>query len=335
MEKMKYISLLLFFVAGCSFSQENVTTDHVHYFSGTMEELQTKAGKEKKPYIVDFYTDWCGYCKKLDATTFRDPNVVEMMNSGFITYKLNAEKRVGRSMARKHQVKGYPTLIIFNHDHTVLKIVPGYYGAQDFLNIIKPYAVKSKKAVRENTQVVEKTDIYKTEKKKYYEALTKDIEESYAVRKKNLISLAREYSKAEKEFDFENLLTDLTEKDNVSEALLKIHYHLAVNRLDKAKTLIIQLASEEQLSTEELHLFTLIYYINNQVDTQVLKWINQAYNEEKTYEIVDTKVAIHVALKELKDAKTAYKKAKKIASKSKDAILLDRVALLDKLIQAS
>jgi len=42
----------------------------------SMSEAQEKFAKEKRPILVDLYTDWCGWCKRLDATTYKDPEVV-------------------------------------------------------------------------------------------------------------------------------------------------------------------------------------------------------------------------------------------------------------------
>src|SRR5580700_4172641 len=47
-------------------------------------------GPKKKKIFVDIYTDWCGWCKRLDATTYQDPKVVKYVNDNFYAVKLNA-----------------------------------------------------------------------------------------------------------------------------------------------------------------------------------------------------------------------------------------------------
>ena len=49
--------------------------------------------ESKKFIFIDIYTDWCGWCKKMDASTFKDKAVIEYMNKHFYAVKMNAETK--------------------------------------------------------------------------------------------------------------------------------------------------------------------------------------------------------------------------------------------------
>jgi len=49
--------------------------------------------ENKKFIFIDIYTEWCGWCKKMDATTFMDPAVIEYMNKHFYAVKMDAETK--------------------------------------------------------------------------------------------------------------------------------------------------------------------------------------------------------------------------------------------------
>lgn len=57
----------------------------------SMEEAIELQKKVPKPIFVDIYTDWCGWCKKMDVSTFKDPNIVQYLNNNFYAVKLDAE----------------------------------------------------------------------------------------------------------------------------------------------------------------------------------------------------------------------------------------------------
>jgi uncharacterized protein YyaL (SSP411 family) len=59
----------------------------------TMEQAIKANKTNKKKFFIDVYTDWCGWCKRMDATTFSDPAVAAYINSNFHPVKFNAEQK--------------------------------------------------------------------------------------------------------------------------------------------------------------------------------------------------------------------------------------------------
>ncbi len=59
----------------------------------TWDEAIELNKKEPKKLFIDLYTDWCGWCKRMDATTFKDPKVVAHMNANYYAIKFDAEQK--------------------------------------------------------------------------------------------------------------------------------------------------------------------------------------------------------------------------------------------------
>lgn len=57
----------------------------------TLKEALAKNKTEPRPIILDFYTDWCGWCKHMMKTTYADPGLASYINSYFYPAKFDAE----------------------------------------------------------------------------------------------------------------------------------------------------------------------------------------------------------------------------------------------------
>lgn len=69
-------------------SQNNNDIDWI-----TFEQLEDSLSQKPKKVFIDFYTDWCTYCKKMDKVTFTDTAVISKLNSDYYAIKMNAESR--------------------------------------------------------------------------------------------------------------------------------------------------------------------------------------------------------------------------------------------------
>lgn len=102
--------------------------------------------KEKKKYIVDVYTEWCGWCKVMDKKTFTDAGVQEYLNENFHMIKFDAEQkdaitfkgriydwkaggRNGYNTLAKELLgnrMSYPTMVYLDENMNKIKAIPGY-----------------------------------------------------------------------------------------------------------------------------------------------------------------------------------------------------------------
>jgi thioredoxin-related protein len=115
----------------------------------TIQEATEKAKIEKRKVYIDVYTNWCGWCKHMDSTTFRVPAVVQYLNEHYYAVKLNAEQTeeiVFRNKIYRFQ-KGsgrgvhelatellgnrlsYPTSVFLDEGFNVIQPLGGYLDA--------------------------------------------------------------------------------------------------------------------------------------------------------------------------------------------------------------
>lgn len=87
------------------------------------------ARAEGKLIIADVYTDWCGWCKKMDTTIYSDPAIVALSRQQ-VFVKVNAEDRgEGQRFAQEMGVHGYPTTIVLDAQGRALNIAKGYIAS--------------------------------------------------------------------------------------------------------------------------------------------------------------------------------------------------------------
>ena len=108
-------------------------------------------GLPTKKIFVDVYTDWCGWCKRMDVTTFAHPVIAEMLNIDWIPVKINAERRdtvvingqpfVNENAGRgAHQLAiillngkmGYPSYALIDETGKPIQVISGYQQAPQF-----------------------------------------------------------------------------------------------------------------------------------------------------------------------------------------------------------
>lgn len=69
-----------------------VSGQEINWLSLTEAEAAQKENPHK-PYFIDFYTSWCGWCTKMDQSTFKEAEVVKHINENYIPVKFNAESK--------------------------------------------------------------------------------------------------------------------------------------------------------------------------------------------------------------------------------------------------
>ena len=102
------------------------------WFEGSWDELLAKAKEENRIVFVDFWTSWCGWCKRLDRDTLSNAAVIAEMKD-VLCFSLDAESRAGAPLAREFGVQGYPALVFLDPDGGERDFISGYLPPEHFL----------------------------------------------------------------------------------------------------------------------------------------------------------------------------------------------------------
>jgi len=107
----------------------------------------TLARTQNKKLLIDVYTDWCGWCKKMDSEVYSDENIRTLVADHFIAVKLNAESSnsvtVGTDqldeagVARAMGVTGYPTTVFLESGAGPITKISGYMEAKEFATVLR------------------------------------------------------------------------------------------------------------------------------------------------------------------------------------------------------
>ena len=128
----------------------------------TFEDAVAAAKKSPKKIFIDVYTDWCGWCKRMDQTTFQNHVIAKYINENFYPVKLNAETTDtihfnghsfvyqaspnGRGGANELAVAllqgrmSYPSYVIMDEQQRLVQKIPGYQNAENFEPILHYFA---------------------------------------------------------------------------------------------------------------------------------------------------------------------------------------------------
>jgi thiol:disulfide interchange protein len=123
------VLMALQLLLSCAKEAEEKAPGEVAWITSYEEAVQS-AGKKKLPVMIDFYTDWCGYCKKLDNETYVNGDVVAKAK-GFVSLKINAD--VEQDLAGRYNIRFFPTILFVDQAGNEIHRVVGFRMPADFV----------------------------------------------------------------------------------------------------------------------------------------------------------------------------------------------------------
>lgn len=128
-----YLVLFSLIIFGCV-SKAGAQT--LRLTAGDWETVQKLANEQNRYVFIDCYTEWCGWCKVMDKSTFKDSAVVSFMNEHFIMQKLDMEQPENALLGAKYRVSGFPGYLLFNSSGYLVYRFTGYMNPENFMNVI-------------------------------------------------------------------------------------------------------------------------------------------------------------------------------------------------------
>lgn len=149
----KLLFALLIFTAINTQAQD--ANETIKWF--TLEEAVKLQAETPKKIFIDVYTEWCGYCKKMDKETFSNPVIAHYLNTNFYPVKFDAEQKetiefkgqtyINTNPDRKrnsHELAqaflqgkmSYPSYAFLNEESILITVIPGFIPTANFEPII-------------------------------------------------------------------------------------------------------------------------------------------------------------------------------------------------------
>lgn len=106
------------------------------------------ATEKRKPVIMDFYADWCGWCRKMEREVFTDRDVAARLGENYVCVRLHTDKNPGEMIKYKNHVlskqefavmlgvQGLPTLVFLDRDGNLITKIPGFINRDMMLPLL-------------------------------------------------------------------------------------------------------------------------------------------------------------------------------------------------------
>jgi thioredoxin-related protein len=159
MKKVVFILFIILTVSPSFAQKQDISGKEVKWY--TIQEAEKLMKESPRPLFIDTYTDWCGWCKRMDQDTFSNSVIAEILNTKFYPVKFDAEGKekvtfLGQTFindgkyGRAHQLAvallngqlSYPTVVFLTLENDKIGVspVPGYRNPKEMEPLLSFFA---------------------------------------------------------------------------------------------------------------------------------------------------------------------------------------------------
>jgi thioredoxin-related protein len=128
---MNYIKTLFIFcfILNKTIAQNSNITS---FYEGPFEDVLKESKRINRPIFLDFTSNRCKHCIKMEKETFQNSTIANDLNSNFIAYKVDLDDIEGQSMIKKYKIEEFPSYLIIDPKNNELGTIKGFYLAGQF-----------------------------------------------------------------------------------------------------------------------------------------------------------------------------------------------------------
>src|SRR5277367_2429941 len=94
-----------------------------------------QAKREHKFVLLDLEAIWCHWCHVMAETTYKDPQVVSLMQSKYIAVRVDQDSRP--DLSNRYEDYGWPATVVFAADGSEIVKRQGYIEPQNMANLLR------------------------------------------------------------------------------------------------------------------------------------------------------------------------------------------------------
>ncbi len=124
-----------------SFAPTADDTSHmgIQFYDGTLQEARDQAMADDKLIFIEVYADWCTPCKVMEESTFRDAQVVDLIENHFLAWKVDVESTPGKLFAIQEGIHSLPALLVQDAQGNPLMKINKALQPQAFIQMLKAH----------------------------------------------------------------------------------------------------------------------------------------------------------------------------------------------------